>query len=342
MKEADFSLHLTMFLTDYLPGRRNASPNTIKAYRDAFVLFLRFCRDAHNWAPEKLRLHRIDEAIVLEFLEYVERQRRCSTRTRNQRLTALHSFFRYVQTEAPECLLQCQRILAIPFHRPERKPVVYFTPDETASLLALPDPKKPLGRRDVVLLSLLYDSAARVQELIDLKPCDLRLDSPAYVQLSGKGRKERIVPLMSNTTGLLRRHLKERGLVAEHCRDRPLFTNRVGNKLTRSGVRYIVLKYVQEAGIRRPGRPVSISPHTLRHTKAMHLLMAGTPLPIIRDFLGHEDISTTGIYARANIEMKREALEKAEQLSPGLPPTMATWQRDNDLLDWLRGLCSPE
>ena len=342
MKNADFPSLLTAFLTNYLPGQRNVSANTIKAYRDTFVLFLRFCRDTHGWTPEKLGLQKINESVVLEFLDFLERERHCCKRTRNQRLTALHSFFRYAQTEMPEYLVQCQRILAIPFHRPQNRPVTYLSPDELALLLSKIDLKTSGGRRDAVLLSFLYDSGARVQELCDLTPRDLRLDQPAHVLLSGKGKKKRIVPLMANTVHLLQQHLKENGLLMEHCRDRPLFTNRFKTQITRSGVRYILLKYVQRSGIERPRKTDTISPHTLRHTKAMHLLMAGAPLPIIRDFLGHEDISTTGLYARANIEMKRAALEKTEKISPSLPPSAMIWKDDVDLLEWLQKLCSQE
>ena len=224
MKPTTFAHHLTSFLTNYLPSQRNVSSNTIKAYRDVFVLFLRYCRDIRGWAPERLQLQQIDAAFVMEFLEFLEKKRQCSTRTRNHRLAGLHSFFRYLQTELPEHISQWQRILAIPFHRFNRGVIHYLTPDDLGTILSMPNLETQSGRRDAVLLSLLYDSGARVQELIDLRTRDIRLDQPAHVRLTGKGQKTRIVPLMPSTVALLSAHQKESGLHAANDSDNPLFT----------------------------------------------------------------------------------------------------------------------
>lgn len=168
MKPTDFSVHVTSFLTHYLAAQRNVSPNTIKAYRDVFTLLLRFCRDVQGIAPERLRLEQIDVSLVEAFLDYLERERKSSPRTRNHRLAALHAFFRYVQAEEPARMLQCQKILAIPQRRHARPTVAYLSKEELAEILAQPDLRTPDGRRDAVLLSVLYDTGARVQELIDL------------------------------------------------------------------------------------------------------------------------------------------------------------------------------
>jgi integrase/recombinase XerD len=214
--------------------------------------------------------------------------------------------------------------------------VEYLSSDDLATILNQPDLKTVGGRRDAVLLSLLYDTGARVTELINLSVRDVRLESPAQIHITGKGERKRVVPLMQVTVELLSDYLQEQGLTEVCDSSEPLFQNRFGKRLSRSGVRYILEKYVDRARSARGAQPSKVSPHSLRHTKAMHLLQSGNPLVVIRDFLGHVDIKTTEIYARADMEMKRIALEKAADKSPSqkLPP----WQRDADLLQWLSSL----
>ncbi len=332
----DFSVHVTDFLTHYLAAQRNLSPNTIKAYRDVFTLLLRFCRDVRGMALERLCLAQIDAPLVEAFLDHLEKERHSAIPTQNHRLAALHAFFRYVQSEVPDHLLQCQQILAIPLRRHTRPIIGYLSKEYLAELLAQPDLRKRAGRRDAVLLSVLYDTGARAQELIDLSAGDVRLDPPAQVRLLGKGRKMRAVPLMEATAEILRDHLRENGLDRPEQDDRPLFQNRKGGRLSRSGVRYILGKYVQAVRTNHPGFKQPVSPHSLRHTKGMHLLQSGVSLEIIRDFLGHVDVKTTQIYARANLEMKRKALEKVADASP--LPEIPSWKQDNSLLEWLQSL----
>lgn len=336
MKPTDFSVHVTSFLTHYLAAQRNVSPNTIKAYRDVFTLLLRFCRDVQGIAPEKLRLEQIDVSMVEAFLDYLETERKSSPRTRNHRLAALHAFFRYVQAEEPARMLQCQKILAIPQRRHARPTVAYLSKEELAEILAQPDLRTSEGRRDAVLLSILYDTGARVQELIDLSVGDVRLDPPAQLRLLGKGRKMRAVPLMENTVQLLRDQIHENNLDRSEQFAEPLFRNGKNQRLSRSGIRYILQKYLAKARSRCPTLNRTVSPHTLRHTKGMHLLQSGISLDMIRDFLGHVDVKTTQIYARANLEMKRTALEKISEPSP--VRTIPSWQQNRNLLDWLRSL----
>jgi site-specific recombinase XerD len=337
MKTTDFARQLTRFLTEYLPSQRNVSPHTIKAYRDVFVLLLRFCRDNKRWSTENVWLKNLDASVIVDFLEYLERERKCCTATRNHRLAALHSFFRYVQTEVPECLMQCQRILAIPARRKENLAPHYLSSSQIRKLLSLPNQATRSGRRDVTLLSLLYDCGARVQELINLQSGDVRLELPAHARLTGKGRKTRIVPIMSATVELLRMYMEEQDLLDPHRTGKPLFTNRRGERISRFGVRYILNKYTRQIHDPCTGPMAPITPHTLRHSKAMHLLEADTPLVIIRDFLGHVDINTTEIYARASLKMKRQALEKVENSTPqaSMP---AAWKTNEKLLEWLRAL----
>lgn len=335
MRPTTLSVHISHFLSHYLAGQRNLSPNTVKAYRDVFVLLLRFCRDVQGIAVEKLDLQQIDVALINAFLDYLVQERQCSERTANQRLAVLHAFFRYLQVEEPALIQQCQRILAIPLRRYVRREVGYLSRDHLAALLAQPDLTRSDGRRDAVLLSVLYDTGARVQELIDLTAGDVRLDAPAQVRILGKGRKERVVPLMENTATLLQQYIREQDLALPEHHSRCLFLNRQGNPLTRVGVNYILQKYLRHVREAYPQFTQKVTPHTLRHTKAMHLVQGGVSLDIVRDFLGHVDIKTTEIYARANLEMRRAAIEK---VSPAPIPDIPSWKQNTSLLQWLQGL----
>ncbi len=336
MKLTDFAIRLTQFLGEYLPAQRDVSPNTIKSYRDAFTLLLRYFRDQCGLAPEKVILDSFDVPRLLAFLDDLQTTRNCCTRTRNHRLCALHAFFRFLQTEAPERILQCQQILAIPLQRIAPPPVQYLSRESLAVLLAQPNLKSNRGLRDAALLSLLYDSGARVQELIDLCVRDVRLDAPAQLRLTGKGRKTRIVPLLSNMVELLEVYLREHRLDRANRVDSPLFINQRGEHLSRSGVRYILEKYTKQARLEADLVLPKVTPHTYRHSKAMHLLQAGNPAPVIQAILGHADIRTTSIYAQADIEMKRRALEKAASTTSS--NTLPTWQEDKSLMNWLHSL----
>lgn len=336
MKPTDFALKLTDFLSKYLPEQKNVSLNTIKSYRDVFSLFLRYCRDHKILHPEKITLDVIDVPLVLEFLEYVETDRHCSVRTRNHRLSVLHAFFRYLQVEDPARLLVCQRILSIPLKRCATSAVNYLEKDDLLAIISQPDVSTAQGRRDLVLLCVLYDSGARVQELVDITIQDLRLDSPAQIRLTGKGRKTRIVPLMSDTVHLLTEYMKEHKLDHTGLVDLPLFFNRNGNPLSCSGVRYILRKYILSLGRQVPLAVKSVSPHTLRHSKGMHLLQAGNPVTTIQAILGHVDIRSTEIYAKADIEMKRKALQKVDKVADS--KMLPFWQENKGLMSWLSSL----
>jgi integrase/recombinase XerD len=336
MKPTDLAIRLTNFLGEYLPAQRNVSQNTIRAYRDVFTLLLRYCRDQRGLSPEQLTLNLLDVPLVLAFLDHLETVRACGIRTRNHRLAALHAFFRYLQSEEPDRMVQCQQILAIPSKRCTRSTVDYLSKEDLTSILSQPDLTTVAGRRDVVLLSLLYDSGARVQELIDISARDVRLDSPAQIHLTGKGRKSRVVPLLDGTVHLLTEYMREHRLNWPDRADSPLFSNRQGERLSRSGVRYILTKYVEKARKERLAIIRRITPHTMRHTKAMHLLQSGNPASVIQAILGHADIRSTDIYARANIEMKRAALEKAAEGSTS--SRLPSWLENNGLMNWLRCL----
>ena len=336
MKPTDFAKALSHYLSVYLPGQRNVSPNTIKSYRDTFKLFLLYCKQGCGLSIESLCLQRLDEPLVVGFLSWLEQDRKSSISTRNQRLACIHGFCRYMQIEDPVGLLSYQKLLSIPMKKAPKPTVHYLTPDALKLILAQPDLSKAGGRRDLTMLSALYDTGARVQELIDLKVSDVRLDHPPILNLTGKGRKTRQVPIMSNMESLLRQYMTETHLLQNGMQDRPLFVNRQHGKLTPMGVTFILNKYASRARTSSSIIPDNITPHIFRHTKAMHLLHAGINLIYIRDLLGHVDISTTELYARTDTELKRKALEKAypDMVATNLPQ----WNQDEGLLAWLSSL----
>jgi integrase/recombinase XerD len=331
----DFAVFLRRFLTSWLAGLRGCSPNTIASYRDTFKLLITWFRDEKQVPPGKLTLDHVDTAAVTGFLDWLQDSRGNSTATRNQRLAAISSFYTWLQAEDPTRMACCQDILTIPAKKQPRPTVNHLTVDQTRHLLAQPDRTTRRGRRDQTLLATLYDTAARVQELADLTVGDIRLARPAIAALTGKGRKTRHVPLMDNTTALLSTYLAEHRLNPPGHDSHPLFFNQHGAKLSRGGIAWILHKYQAETS--DPALAAThLSPHTLRHSKAMHLYEAGVPLPYIRDILGHVDLTTTEIYARASTEAKRKALEAAYPniVTDDLPE----WNHDPGLLDWLTSL----
>ncbi|MFN5422342.1 MAG: site-specific integrase [bacterium] len=337
MKPTDFAYHLTEYLSKYLPSKAGTRPNTVYSYRDAFALFLRFCSEEKRIAIEKIRLDTLQKTLIDEFLIWLETDRGCSISTRNQRLAAIHAFFRYLQQADPSHLFLCQQILTIPMKRTSKKTVNYLSVEAMKHILEQPDTSTQMGRRDLVLLTLMYDTGSRVQEIADLIAADVRLDHPATVKVTGKGNKSRIVPLMTPTAKLIEQYMSEHDLKSVAHRAYPLFQNRSRNKLTRAGIAHILNKYVEEARMRHPTTiPQEVSPHSFRHSKAMHLLQAGVNLVYIRDLLGHVSIKTTEVYARADSEMKRIALERAYQSTT--PSEMPIWQKNHDLMKWLKDL----
>lgn len=338
MKPTDFATQLSRYLGIYLPGQSGSSVNTIRSYRDTFSLLLRYCNDEQNLPPQKITFTQITHALVEQFLLWLENERECSAATRNNRLAAIHAFYRYLQIEMPHMLSRCQEILAIPYKKTQKKVMSYLTLDGIKAILMQPDTRTASGRRDLAMLSLLYDTGARVQELVDLKMEDVRLNSPTVIKLTGKGNKSRLVPIMAPTEKLLRQYLDEHDKDYSAHGGYPLFCNRVHKKLTRAGVTYILGKYLSQAqSAGTDNLPESLSPHVLRHSKAMHLLQSGVNLVYIRDLLGHSDVSTTEVYARADEHFKRKALEQAYP-SPTPASDTPAWQKDDDLLNWLKNL----
>jgi integrase/recombinase XerD len=331
----DFAVLLHRFLSTHLAGLRGCSPHTVASYRDAFKLLIVFFRDERSVPPEKLTLDHIDATAITGFLDWLQTGRRNSVATRNQRLAAISSFYRWMQSQNPTRMACCQDILAIPVKRAPQPAVNHLTVEQTRRLLAQPDRSTRRGRRDATLLATLYDTGARVSELADLTVRDVRLDPPALVALTGKGRKMRHVPLTGNTVTLLRAYLAEHELDKTGREDHPLFFNQHHGKLSRGGIAWLIGKYQTKTGDPTLVN-IDISPHTLRHSRAMHLYEAGVPLPYIRDLFGHVELSTTEVYARASTEAKRAALEAAhtDVITDDLPE----WNQDPGLLNWLTSL----
>ena len=330
----DFARLVTRYLSQYLPGQRNLATNTIQSYRDTFKLLLRFCQANRGWSPDHLTLAYLDVDCIRSFLDWLEADRQCGVTTRNQRLASLRAFFRWVSYEVPESLEAVQQVLAIPGKKASEPLIPYLTPDAVRALLAQPDRATAKGRRDATLLAVLYDTGARVQEIIDLVVCDVRLQPPAVVTLTGKGSKRRQVPLMTPTATLVADYMTEQGLQRLDRAGHPLFYNPQRRPYTRVGITQILQKYVlraQEQGV--TGFPESVTPHVLRHSKAVHLLQAGVNLIYIRDLLGHVDVSTTQIYTRVDVELRRRALESASL--PGIETPRESWAEDAGLIQWL-------
>lgn len=333
MKPTDFAKYLTEFLANYLPSQKNVSKNTICAYRDTFKLLIKYCQEIKKITVEKIALNDLSSELLIDFLKWLETDRSCSISTRNQRLAAIHSFFRYIQAEEPGGIFHFQKVINIPTKKAPKTIVEHLTPEAIKLLLEQPDKSKRRGRRDLTLISVLYDCGARVQELIDIRVCDVNLATPAVITLTGKGNKIRKVPVMKNTASLLQNYFIENDLDKPWKNEYPLFTNNQHHKLTKEGVAYIVSKYVASARKISTFMPAKVKVHMLRHSKAMHLLQAGVNLIYIRDFLGHVDLKTTEIYAKADTETKRKAIENVypDLIDSNLPD----WNKDQSLLSWL-------
>ena len=334
----DYAKATTAYFTRHLAGTRNLSKNTIKSYRDTFRLFLNFCKGERGIKPEKLTFSKISKKLILDFLDYLEKERKCGIATRNTRLGALHSFYAFAQSEEPKILQLAQDIIGIKFKKYQKPVARYLLPKQMELLLRQPDMETKQGRRDTVLLSVLYDTGGRVQEVCDLVVKDVRVISPSEITLTGKGGKTRFVPLMKNTIAMLNGYIFENKLDMAGKDSSPLFFNQRRGKLSRGGVTYVLQKYAKLAHLQDQTIPENITPHILRHSKAMHLYKSGANLIYVRDILGHVDIATTDIYAKMETEMKRKALEGAY---PEIIPDeyeYEDWTENPDIMEFLDSL----
>ena len=304
--QPSFALLLEGFFTHRLMQQRQASAHTIASYRDTFRLLLQFVQKRLHKAPSRLEMEDIDAPLVVAFLDEMEKARGVTARTRNLRLTAIHSFFRYAAFEAPAHAAQIQRVLAIPAKRFTRALVPFLNRQEVDALLAAPDQRTWSGRRDHAFILLAVQTGLRLSELIGLRQEDLHLGSGAHVRVIGKGRKERCTPLSKNTRAVLAAWVRE----PLRAPAQPLFPNASGGRLSAHGVHYLLAKHVAVATDACSSlKHKRVSPHVLRHTTAMDLLQEGAEQSVIALWLGHESIETTQIYLDANLELKQRVLD---------------------------------
>ena len=328
----EFPQLLSDFFGSHLRARGGMSENTVLTYRDSFVRLLEYMRDVRGVRPDKVTVADLGAETIQSFLDWLETDLGASVSTRNNRLAAIRSFFRYVSTAEPAHLGRCSEVLSIAKKREPSRPPTYLTTDAVRHLLSLPDQSDPRQLRALCVISLLYESGARVSELCAVSARELRLGPPATLLLHGKGGKDRIVPIDPSVAATIGRYMAAYGV----GQDEPLFFNARRNGLTREGVSYILRTWFDKAKALRPDLyPERLSPHCMRHSRAMHLLEAGVNLVYIRDLLGHSSVETTEVYAKANPEVKRRHIERAGAKILGDVPDYDAASRD-ELLAWLK------
>ncbi len=332
-----FAMALRAFFAQHLPLTRGLSPRTVLSYRDTFVLLLRFLATHHGCGVVDLELDHLRAGDVLLFLDHLETKRKNSVATRNARLAGIHAFARFLATQDPEQVEEAQRLLAVPVKRGPTREIDYLEGDEIGAMLSAVSPQRKDHIRDRALLLTLFNTGARVQELLDIRARDLQLDPPRFVHLVGKGRKERLCPLWPETAEAIQALLNSTpSPAAEGC---PVFRNDRGQPMTRFGVRYLLRRYAARAqtaastlGAKR------IHPHTYRHSAAVHLLRSGVDIVTISHWLGHASIETTNRYAAIDLETKRKALERAGPVLGTSDSAASTWRTDALVLEWLEAL----
>lgn len=307
MKNNQFSYYITKYFSEYLPSVKGVSKKTIQSYRDTFVIFLDYIHEVYRLNINKLSMHDIDEITIEEFLEYLENNRKNSISTRNQRLAALHSFYRYLQKRELSCYDLCSRILSIPNKKTPTKTISYFSVNEITKLINMPDTKTKDGFRDYTLLLFMYETAARAQEVADLKVNQLILDENSSVILTEKGNKSRRIPITNELSQILDKYINNFHIT----KDEVIFKNRQNKKLTTKGIEYILHKYIKKCKAIYPNQFKNhYSNHSMRHSRAMHLLESGINLIYIRDILGHTSVITTEIYAKTNAIIKEKQIKE--------------------------------
>ena len=331
MTATDFAVLITKFLTEYLPLHRNCSKNTISSYKDSLKLFILFLRDGKSMNINKFKMHQINRELILEFIEWLK-NRGNSPVTINHRLAGIKSFINFAQYESVENLAYLQPVLSVKSLKTTTRQVDYLTEEQINKLINLPPKDTSTGIRHRIIMCLLYDTGARVQELCDLKIEDINLGNNPTVKLHGKGSKIRIVPISKNMNQILEVYISKFYSNIK-LKNEYLIKNKNNQQMSRDGIEYIVQKYATILKNNDPSFPSKVHPHMFRHSKAMHMLAVDIPIVYIRDFLGHEDISTTMIYARADSRKKNEAINN---LAPKLiEENYVDWSKDQDLLDFL-------
>jgi len=331
MSVPTFPCLLQRFFTERLVGQLGASSHTVAGYRDVFRLLLRFAQEHLDREPCELRMEDLDVAFLVKFFEHLETERGNCTRTRNNRLSVLHAFFRYVILSEPALALHCQRVLAIPAKRYQREPVQFLTEEESAALVAAPDPETWIGRRDRTLLLVAVKTGLRNSELTLLRHQDVEFGAGAHVRCLGKGRKMRCTPLRADVAAVLKAWLSEKAAAPVD----PVFPSSRGSRLSADALQRLVSRHAATARRTCPSLiGKTVTPHTLRHSSAMSLLRQGVDLSVIALWLGHESIETTQVYLHADMQLKEQAL--AHATSCGVAPKR--YRPSDPLLSFLESL----
>lgn len=334
-RQTDFAVFLNRFLTDYLPNKRGSSPKTIDSYRYSFIFLIEYYEKSYRTTPDKLELSAITYEKIAGYFDWLQKEKRVSVSTRNQRQAAVNSFIRFLMYERPEYLNEYQRILAIPVKKAPQKEISYLKTDGVTALMNAVDTSKTNGIRDYVILMLLYSTGIRVSELINLRVRDVSLHAPYTLLVHGKGDKSRYVPILKDAVPIIQKYLESQSLRREVDINRWLFVNHMKKQFTRQGINHLIKKYGSLAREQHPELiPEDISPHKMRHTAAMELVSSGVDLIYIRDMLGHVSVKTTEVYARTDAKLKRAAIEAASREI--VPPEEALWDHDEDLRAWLK------
>ena len=339
MKTTDFAYYLSKYFKTYMPGTQGLRKQSIRSYKNGFYVFFRYMKNVKGIVPDKITIDTFNVELLMEFLDYLENNGN-SVATRNHRLTVLRSFFNYIQLVDPEHILLMQQLLSVKHKKAPKPTVNYLTIDGIKCILDAPLSTTRHGYRDMMLLATLYETGARVSEITGLTIGDIRFESPATALLHGKLGKSRIVPLSDELADKIQNYLSKEKLTGFEHRSRLLFTNHSGNMLTDAGVRYILKKYADSTRRERPALiPEKLTTHSLRHSKAMHLLQSGVDLIYIRDVLGHEHLKTTEIYAKTDSKQKRKAIEAAYCDLPDDSDFAGDWNQDAGLMQWLDNIC---
>jgi len=342
IKDASFFKTIRGFLTVYLPKQKNASPNTIKSYRETLNLLLKFLEEKKKIPLHKASFLDLEHKTIEDFLDWLENTRKCGVSTRNQRLMAIKSFFKYaVLVDATQESFQMEA-QKVPVKKTSSKIVEYLSQDGLKLLLSQPNTKNDRGLRDQVLMTLMYDAALRCQEILDLKVQDINLNAVSpNVIVMGKGRKMRSVPITPKVAEHVKRYIQKFHQPQTGCQGDYLFytiLHRERRQMSCDNVGRFIKQYGKSAREKCRDIPESVHPHQLRHTRAITLYRDGMPLVVLAEFLGHVDHSTTQIYAYADTEMKRAAIKKAKGEEPTVVPETALWQTDEEMIKRLYGL----
>jgi len=329
---------IVRFFENHVAHERGLRPTAAGSYATAIKLLLNFASERLQVTFDKLDLTSIDSELILEFLDHLEKKRHNVPRTRNQRLTVIKTFFRFLALQDPRLTEHCQRICAIKAKKTEHRVIETLELHEVQAFIDATDPTTLIGARDQALFTFLYDTAGRVQEVVDVNLTDLRLDAPSQVTLTGKGQKQRVLPLREDTVKALRHYLHLRDINGRH--HPRLFLNARGAPLSRHGINYLVGKYRALAAEGHPSLGVkNVTPHTFRHAAALHMIQAGVTIERARELLGHADLQTTSLYFDINVEMKREALDKCKMPNAqATTPSEAPQWREPEILEFLDSL----